>query len=290
MVERGIMMTNRDTYTFELKPSEEMIQKTYDDYLELKGLLENSILHNGGFYILNKNKIFEEDELPGFCNFEIKLVSNPDQKSSIRRIEVRLSKNYNVEETLTNVILKSPCKSQARNRGKYLNWSEKPDKVYGRQTDKVTNTQYQKGVFNRGHLIADSLIKYSESFNYYKRENFVMITNWCNRANTNVSNKIACGMYYFEKIILDTLETDNATILYRVTPVFKIKEIKCGQSNCKEFEYLPRGIIIEAKIEGDTCFKGENARAVETLFTTEFNVFIPNAQSNIDIRYDMKCN
>ena len=48
--------------------------------------------------------------------------------------------------------------------------------------------------------------------------------------------------------------------------------------------------FIEAKIEGDTCFKGENARAVETLFTTEFNVFIPNAQSNIDIRYDMKCN
>ena len=97
-------------------------------------------------------------------------------------------------------------------------------------------------------------------------------------------------MYYFEKMILDTLKIDNTAILYRVTSVFKINENECRQSNCKKFEYLPRGIIIEAKIKGDTCFKGKNARALEKSFTTEFNVFIPNAQNNVDIIYDKKCN
>lgn len=283
-------MGNSDTYTFELKPSEDMIQKTYNDFMELKQLLEKSKVHDGGFYILNENKIFEGDELPKFCEYEIKLASNTAQKCFITRIEVRLSKNYEEEETFCKVISKSSGQNKDRNRGKYLNWSKKPENVYGRQTDKVTNSRYQKGIFNRGHLIADSLIKYSESFNYNKRENFVMITNWCNRANTIDSNNIACGMYYFEKILLDTLKTDNATILYRVTPVFKIKENECGELNCMEFEYLPRGIIMEAKMEDEVCFKGENALALKKIFTTEFNVFIPNAQRDVDIDYDKKCN
>lgn len=283
-------MGNRDTYTYELKPSEDVIQKTYNDYLELKELLEKSKYHSGGFYFLNNNKIFDEENKPKFCNYQIKLETSSGINCFIRRIEVRLSKDYNIEETLTNDISKSQSQNEDKNRGKYLNWSKKPKNVYGRQTGKVTKAFYQKDTFNRGHLIADSIIKYSESFNYSKCENFVMITNWCNRANTMDSNKIACGMYYFEKMILDTLKIDNTAILYRVTPVFKINENECRQSNCKKFEYLPRGIIIEAKIKGDTCFKGKNARALEKSFTTEFNVFIPNAQNNVDIVYDKKCN
>ena len=35
-------MGNSDTYSYELKPSEDEIQKTYNDYLELKELLEKS--------------------------------------------------------------------------------------------------------------------------------------------------------------------------------------------------------------------------------------------------------
>jgi hypothetical protein len=43
-------MGNRDTYTYELKPSEDAIQKSYNDYLEFKELLEKSKYHSGDFY------------------------------------------------------------------------------------------------------------------------------------------------------------------------------------------------------------------------------------------------
>ncbi|MGX5858840.1 DNA/RNA non-specific endonuclease [Streptococcus sanguinis] len=276
-------MSSRDTYTVELMPLESNIQNIYKDYQELEELLKKSKYQHGGFYFLNGNKIFEEDETPIFCNYQIKLESSIELNLYIRRIEVRLSKDYKKEEIDTNVTSESSAQSEDSKRGKNLNWSEKPNNVYGRQIDTDRKVSYQEGLFDRGHLIADSLIKYSETFDYYKRENFVMITNWCNRANTNYGHKKACGMFYFEKIILDTLNADNdITILYRVTPVFKMKENVCGQSDITEFESFPRGIIIEAKIEGETFFKGENAQG----FTNEFNVFIPNAQKNIDISYE----
>lgn len=64
-------------------------------------------------------------------------------------------------------------------------------------------------IFNRGHLIATSIIDYCDKFDYRKRKNFVMLTNWCNRANTNNhKGEKACGMFYFEKIILDTLKEE----------------------------------------------------------------------------------
>jgi len=62
----------------------------------------------------------------------------------IRRIEVRLSRDYKIEETLTND--KSQSKNEDKERGKYLNWSKKPKNVYGRQTDKVTKAYYQKDI------------------------------------------------------------------------------------------------------------------------------------------------
>lgn len=66
-------MGNRDTYTYELKPFEDVIQKSYNDYLEFKELLEKSKYHSGDFYFLNNNKIFNEKNKPKFCNYQIKL-------------------------------------------------------------------------------------------------------------------------------------------------------------------------------------------------------------------------
>ena len=68
-------MGNRDTYTYELKPSEDVIQKTYNDYLELKEFLNN-------------NKIFDEENKPKFCNYQIKLETSSGINCFIRRIEV----------------------------------------------------------------------------------------------------------------------------------------------------------------------------------------------------------
>lgn len=47
-----------------------------------------------------------------------------------------------------------------------------------------------------------------------------MINNWCDRANTNYKTRKACGMFYFENVILDTLEK-GIDVEYRVTPIFK---------------------------------------------------------------------
>ena len=131
-------------------------------------------------------------------------------------------------------------------------------------------------IFNRGHLIADSIIDYCDEFDYYKREDFVMITNWCNRANTNHKTKKACGMFYFENVILNTLQK-GIDVEYRVTPIFK----KNSEGAEQEFEYLPRGVILEAKTPNKEAFEVED----DDVIMNEFNVFIPNAQKGLDINY-----
>jgi len=144
-------MGNRDTYTYELKPSEDAIQKSYNDYLELKELLEKSKYHSGGFYFLNNNKIFNEENKPKFCNYQIKLETSSGINCFIRRIEVRLSKDYKIEETLTNDISKSQSQNEDKNRGKYLNWSKKPKMYMG---DK--QIQLQKLVIKKILLTGDT--------------------------------------------------------------------------------------------------------------------------------------
>ncbi len=131
-------------------------------------------------------------------------------------------------------------------------------------------------IFNRGHLIADSIIAYCDEFDYRKRENFVMITNWCNRANTKHKTGKACGMFYFENVILNTLEK-GIDVEYRVTPIFK----KNSEGAEQEFEYLPRGVILEAKTPNKEAFEVEE----DDVIMNEFNVFIPNAQKGLDINY-----
>lgn len=55
-------MSSRDKYTVELKPSVLDIKQAYLDYPKLKNLLENSLYDDGGFYILNNNKMFDYDK------------------------------------------------------------------------------------------------------------------------------------------------------------------------------------------------------------------------------------
>ena len=103
-----------------------------------------------------------------------------------------------------------------------------------------------------------------------------MITNWCNRANTNHKTRKACGMFYFENVILNTLEK-GIDVEYRVTPIFK----KNSEGEEQEFEYLPRGVILEARTPNKEAFEVED----DDVIMNEFNVFIPNAQNGLEINY-----
>ncbi|WP_373110384.1 DNA/RNA non-specific endonuclease [Streptococcus anginosus] len=264
-------MSSHDKYTVELKPSKLDIKQAYFDYHELKNLLGNSSYDDGGFYILNNNKMFDDDKCPSF--YQHKIILDEKQNIEIKTIKVLLSKRFNKNKDNSESF-----ETHKGKKGKYLDWSTKPDNVYGKQQIDIDCSVYSsEDIFNRGHLIADSIIDYCDEFNYYKREDFVMITNWCNRANTNHKTKKACGMFYFENVILNTLQK-GIDVEYRVTPIFK-KNSEEGAE--QEFEYLPRGVILEAKTPNREAFEVED----DDVIMNEFNVFIPNAQKGLDINY-----
>lgn len=263
-------MSSHDKYTVELKPTASDIERTYSDYPELSIFLEGSIYDDGGFFILNNNKMFNSDKWPSICQH--KVILDKEQQSEIKAIKVLLS-----QDTYEEYIPK-PSEEKERQEGKEANWSNKPDNVYGRQQIKIDDSVIpSEDVFNRGHLIADSIIRYSDKFDYHKREDFVMITNWCNRANTNQKTRKACGMFYFENIILNTLKK-GIDVEYRVTPIFK-KNLEGVE---QEFEFLPRGVILEAKTLNKETFEVDDD---DDVITNEFNVFIPNTQNGLDINY-----
>ncbi len=64
-------MSSRDKYTVELKPSVLDIKQAYSDYSELNNMLENSSYEDGGFFILNNNKMFDDDKWPSICQHKI---------------------------------------------------------------------------------------------------------------------------------------------------------------------------------------------------------------------------
>lgn len=248
------------TYTDNLMPRKIDIKRTFYDFEELKEIIKKGHCDKGGFCFLNDNKMFADAELPDFFNFKIQ---HPHTKIILGSLKVELKKIY-----------------EPHHKDIYwTNHQNRPKNAYG-----IDKLRANKSVhhFERGHLIADSLIKYTETFNCHKWQDFVMLTEWCNRANTNKRENIACGMFYFEQIILDSLEAD-IDITYRVTPVFK----KVGElDEVQEYECLPRGIIIEAKTMNGDPFEGENDKKFVHKFTNEFNVFIPNAQKNVVINYE----
>lgn len=253
-------MSGNKTYTKDLMPTKEEIDKSFENYNELEELLKDN--SSAGFFILNDGKWFPNNILPIFYRYKIK---HKTEDYSISSMEVTLSKDY----------------KQNNKNSYWTNYKNKPKNTYGRE---VIKPHYRKKYFNRGHLIASSIIPYTKSFSYFKWQDFVMITNWCNRANTKNEKESACGMFYFEDIILKTLEAGN-DVSYRVTPVFKNITQKIKAINEEKFEYLPRGIILEAKTEDGQVFNGENAEKIRDIFTNEFNVFIPNAQKNLKINY-----
>ena len=264
-------MSSHDKYTVELKPSKLDIKQAYFDYPQLKNLLVNSLYDDGGFYILNDYKMFDDDKWPGICQH--KIILDEKQNIEIKTIKVLLSKRFNKNKDNSK-----SSETHKGKKGKYLDWSTKPDNVYGKKQIDIDCSVYpSEDIFNRGHLIADSIIDYCDEFDYYKREDFVMITNWCNRANTNHKTKKACGMFYFENVILNTLQK-GIDVEYRVTPIFK-KNSEEGAE--QEFEYLPRGVILEAKTPNKESFEVED----DDIIMNEFNVFIPNAQNGLDINY-----
>lgn len=263
-------MSSHDKYTVELKPSKLDIKQAYFDYPQLNNLLVNSLYDDGGFYILNDNKMFDDDKWPCICQH--KIILDEKQNIEIKTIKVLLSKRFNKNKDNSE-----SSETHKEKKGKYLDWSTKPDNAYGKQQIDIDCSVYSsEDIFNRGHLIADSIIAYCDEFDYRKRENFVMITNWCNRANTKHKTGKACGMFYFENVILNTLEK-GIDVEYRVTPIFK----KNSEGAEQEFEYLPRGVILEAKTPNKEAFEVEE----DDVIMNEFNVFIPNAQKGLDINY-----
>ncbi|MDQ8821270.1 DNA/RNA non-specific endonuclease [Streptococcus ruminantium] len=207
---------------------------------------------------------------PSICQH--KIILDEIQNIEIKTIKVLLSKQFYKNKDNSEV-----SETHKDKKGKYLEWTIKPDNVYGKQQiDIDCSVCHSEDNFNRGHLIADSIIGYCDEFDYRKREDFVMITNWCNRANTNHKNRKACGMFYFENVILNTLEK-GIDVEYRVTPIFK----KNSEGAEQEFEYLPRGVILEAKTPNKEAFEVED----DDIIMNEFNVFIPNTQNGLDINY-----
>lgn len=227
----------------DLKPTEIELKSVYADFLDLERLLLNhsSTYDSSGVYYLNHNKWFAAPTV--FHNTKIK---HPVPNVELSSITVSLSKS--------NMAVK-----------RKLDFRHKPKNVYGR--DKLTEDESQ--YFDRGHLIADCLTKYAQKFCNYKWQNFVMITDWCNRANTERNGDKSFGMFHFEEIVKDAVKC-GAVVKYRVTPVFK--ELESG-----EYEAIPRGIILEAKCT--------NGKKFSSLNSSEFNVFIPNAQKGVVIDY-----
>lgn len=246
-------MGNSQRYAIDLMPNRDAeIERTYYGFKELQKIIESGKYDEGGFYWLN------DDEPSDTQHSFLDVMIMNDNDMSIEPIEVQLSKQYK------NTV-KNPKK------GGWKNYSIKPKNVYGREK---INPRSRRKHFNRGHLIADSLIRYSKSFEYNKWQDFVMITDWCNRANTDNGNgEKACGMFYFENKILETIKV-NTDVQYKVTPVFKALNT---HKDKREYEALPRGIILEAKTENNKNFIGLDRNA--------FKVFIPNAQKNLDINY-----
>ncbi|MGT2925575.1 DNA/RNA non-specific endonuclease [Streptococcus cuniculipharyngis] len=242
-------------YSKKLKPSKQSIEATYSDFRELNLLIGSETVEYAGFFILNNGKWFSRSDYPNFLNFRIK----HDRKNIyLEKIEMQLSPQ--------NKRLRDKRKKIDKN---WKNHKNKPQNTYG---SKFVSTY--KDIFNRGHLVADALLEFSDNSELYKWQDFVMLTDWCNRAN---SNNEACGMYYFEEIILNSLKS-GVELNYRVTPVFKKVE------GINKFEVLPRGIILEAKITNNKEFVTSHKNKLFP--SNELNVFIPNAQENYIINYE----
>lgn len=246
---------------FEIMPGNEEREQCYHDFEELATLLSNSVLDDGGFYWLNNNEWFEDQDLPSFFRHRIKHVQE----------------DYFLSSILVELCSKTDQKLSKEGDPKF---SKKPVNTYGRRALKENEILHN---FDRGHLVANSLIKYAKEFHYQKWEDFVMMTVWCNRANTNRNQDMTCGIFYFEDLLLKTLDNSkHIDICYRVTPVFK----QYNEDSPHQYDLIPRGIILEAKIiSGDNFIADKVKKGHKLKIEDRFNVFIPNCQKDLYFSY-----
>jgi DNA-entry nuclease len=112
--------------------------------------------------------------------------------------------------------------------------------------------------YNRGHLLAYALVggikKYDASES--NKKNIITQTMWANQASTSNNT----GQAYYETIVRKALDK-NKKIRYQVRPLYGEKS---------STNVVPYGVQIQA---------------VSTDGTINFNVFIPNAQGNINVNY-----
>lgn len=123
-------------------------------------------------------------------------------------------------------------------------------------------------LYHKGHLIARSFQNYTSSRKIIRgindAHNIIIASNWSNGA-THESDNIGINQSYIENKLIEILKDDhypNVKIGYEVIALFEDEEV------------VPRGIHIQAKIEG------RQDRKFDTL-----NIFIPNVDSRFKVRY-----
>lgn len=110
--------------------------------------------------------------------------------------------------------------------------------------------------YNRGHLLGYAIVGNIKKFNASESnpQNIVTQTMWANQAGAPNNT----GQNYYEGVVRQGLD-QNKTIRYKVIPWY-----------ASRLEKIPRAIQLEAKSSDNTI---------------QFNVLVPNDQSNINIDY-----
>ena len=115
-----------------------------------------------------------------------------------------------------------------------------------------------KYAYNRGHLLGYALVGNIKGYDASEsnEKNIITQTSWANQANSPTNT----GQNYYESLVRKAADK-NKKIRYQVKAIY----------SKSDYNIVPYGTQIQAKSTDNSL---------------EFNVFIPNAQGNINIDYD----